>query len=124
MMMSYNPSGYIKSSFGALSLLDLTANCVSVSVISPINKWVTTLGRDVTHGWVTILSLLMAINVNGTISAHPVKCLTVAVLAVDRSPILISGLIQPQTDKLTFSPAEILAIFTKKKKQQKEKVIV
>lgn len=75
-----------------VKLSDLTVTCVLVegsAVMSPINKWVATLAWDVTHCREAVLSPLMTINVNRTISAHPLKCLTVDGLAVDRSSILI-----------------------------------
>lgn len=76
------------------------------AAISPINKWVATLAQSVTHSRAAVLSPLMTINVNRTISAHPVECLTVDGLVVDRSSILIWRLIQTQSGRLLFSPSE------------------
>lgn len=63
-----------------VNLSDLTVTCVLAegrAVMSPINKWVATSVWDVTHSRAAVLSPLMTINVNRTISAHPLKCLTV-----------------------------------------------
>lgn len=76
--------------------------------MSPINKWVATLAQDVTHSREAVLSPLMTINVNRTISAHPLKCLTVDGLVVDRSSILIRRLIQTPRGRLSFSLSESL----------------
>lgn len=64
------------------------------AVMSLINKWAGTSPQDVTHSSEAVLSPLMTINVNRTISAHPLKCLAVDGLLVDRSAILICRLIQ------------------------------
>lgn len=77
---------------------DLTAVHALVALLSLINKWVATLAQDVTHSREAVLSPLMTINVNRTISARPLKCLTVDGLVPDRSAILIWRLIRTQTD--------------------------
>lgn len=74
--------------------------------MSPINKWVATFAQDVTHSREAVLSPLMTINVNSTISAHPVKCLTVDGLVVDRSSILIRRLIPTQRGRVSSSLSE------------------
>lgn len=89
---------HIKPSRTTLGWADLTAVHTLAAVLSLINKWVATLAQDVTHSREAVLSPLMTINVNRTISAHPLKCLTVDGLAADRSAILIWRLIQTQTD--------------------------
>lgn len=63
-------------------------------MISPINKWVATVAREATHSREAVLSPLMTINVSRTISAHPLKCLTVDGLEVHRSPTFLWRLIQ------------------------------
>lgn len=90
---------HINLSCALVNLPDLTVTCVLAAeraVMSPINKWVVTLAQDVTHSQQAVLSPLMTINVNRTISAHLLKCLTVDGLVVDRSSILIRRLIQTQ----------------------------
>lgn len=90
---------HINPSCAAVNPSDLTVTCALVAeraVISPINKWVATLARDVTHSREAVLSPLMTINVNRTISAHPLKCFAVDGLVVDRSSILIWRLIQTE----------------------------
>lgn len=58
------------------------------------NKWAGASAQDVTHSWEAVLSPLMTINVNRTISAHLVKCLAVDGLLADRWARLICTLIQ------------------------------
>ena len=102
---------HINPSCTVVNLSDLTVTCVLAAeraVISPINKWVATLVQDVTHSQEAVFSPLMTINVNRTISAHPVKCLTVDGLVVDRSSILIQRLIQTERGWLSFSLSESL----------------
>lgn len=102
---------HINPSCAVVNLSDLTVTRALVAeraVMSPINKWVATLARDVTHSRAAVLSPLMTINVNRTISAHPLKCLTVDGLLVDRSSILIRRLIQTQRGRLSFSLSESL----------------
>lgn len=102
---------HINPSCVVLNLSHLTVTCVLVAeraVMSPTNKWVATLAWDVTHSREAVLSPLMTINVNRTISAHPLKCLTVDGLVVDRSSILIRRLIQTPRSRLSFSLSESL----------------
>lgn len=89
---------HIKPSCATLGRPDLTAVRALAAFLSLINKWVATSAQDVTHSREAVLSPLMTINVNRTISAHPLKCLTVDGLGPDRSAILIWRLIQTQTD--------------------------
>lgn len=96
-IVSGAPLLHINLSCAVLNLSDLTVTFALVAegaVISPINKWVATLAQGVTHSREAVFSPLMTINVNRTISAHPLECLTVDGLIVDRSSILISRLIQ------------------------------
>lgn len=60
-----------------------------VAVTSLINKRGATLAQHVTHSRLAGLSPLMTINVNRTISAHPLKCLSVDGPAADRWAVLI-----------------------------------
>lgn len=71
--------------------------------VTNINKWVATSAQGVTHSREAVLSPLMTINVNRTISAHLLKCLTVDGLLADRSSILIRRLIQAQGGWRSFS---------------------
>lgn len=83
---------HIKPSRTVVNLSDLTVTCALVAgraVISPINKWLATLAQGITHSRAAVLSPLMTINVNRTISAHPAECLIVDGLVVDRLSILI-----------------------------------
>lgn len=103
---------HIKPSCATLGQSDLAAVCVLVAVSSLINKWVATVAQDVTHSREAVLSPLMTINVSRTISAHPLKCLTVDGLVPDRSAILIWRSIQTQTDWLTSSLTEVFSPFS------------
>lgn len=73
--------------------------------MSPINKWVATLAQDVTHSRQAVLSPLMTINVNRTISAHPLKCLTV-------DGLVVKSIVHtyPKIDSGTERPPLILAV--------------
>lgn len=102
----------IKPSCATLGRSDLAAVCVLVAVSSLINKWLATFAQDVTHSREAVLSPLMTINVSRTISAHPLKCLTVDGLVPDRWAGLIWRLIQTQTDWLTASLTEVFLPFS------------
>lgn len=62
---------HIKPSCATLSRPDLAAVGVLAAVLSLINKWVATFAQGVTHSREAVLRPLMTINVNRTISAHP-----------------------------------------------------
>lgn len=108
----------IKPSCATLGQPDLTAVHPLVVVLSLINKWVATSVQDVTHSREAVLSPLMTINVNRTISAHLPKCLTVDGPVPDRSAILIWRLIQTQTE-LLLTRGDVLAIFSAFESAQK-----